>query len=319
MAAPPSARGATSDLLLPGAQPPLSHFGATLLRHVVVTGLRYSLYHLGQPLPDKVPLRIDRLRLYFDGTALSRLLDATADGRALSRALNAPGGAAADDEEVPAGAVFFHRQRLRWARRRRIQRPVPASTDSVTALEYHFRQQLAQCLPALNDALLDEVVTVLGRRKRRQRGATLLPCLGAAAASWLSGHQTQLDRLGPPDPYVPSWAEGPPEIDASTRATNWRREGGRGRFRERYRQVLDIVRPTLVALGAAALANGVVDHQDDLFFLPFELLDDLTVDAKPAWLSAAVLRNRGEYFGLQRDVEEATREAWNAAPIEPLA
>ena len=69
--------GATNDLLLPGVQPPLSHFGATLLRHVVVTGLRYTLYHLGLPLPDKAPLRIDRLRLYFDTRALAGLLDET--------------------------------------------------------------------------------------------------------------------------------------------------------------------------------------------------------------------------------------------------
>ena len=311
--------GATSDLLLPGAQPPLSHFGATLLRHVVVTGLRYTLYHLGLPLPDKVPIRIDQLRLYLDTLALTKLLGATAEGRALCGALTDPAGSAADDETVPAGAAFFHRQRLRWSRRRGLPRMEPTTDGSVTALEYQFRQQLAHYLPVLNDALLDEVVTVLGRRRRRRQGAALPACLGSAAAAWTAGRKTRLELLGPPDPYFPSWADEPVVIERSVAAPNCRREGGRGRFRETYRQALDRLRPGLLALGDAALANGVVDHQDDLFFLPFELLDDLTVATKPEWLSAAVLRNRGEYFGLRQGADDTTRAAWDRAPVAPLA
>lgn len=310
--------GATSDLLLPGEQPPLTHFGATLLRHVVVTGLRYSLYHLGLRLPDKAPIRIDQLRLYLDAGALAKLLESAAGGRAVLGALTDPAGTATDDEATPAGAAFFHRQRLRWARRRDLPRAKPASTESITALEYHFRQQLAHYLPALNDALLDEVVTSLARRKRRRQGRSLAPCLGSAAAAWTAGRPTRLERLGAPDPFVPSWAEAPVALDPRAAGAH-RHDGGRGRFREFYRQALDALRPTLLAIGDAALAGGVVDHRDDLFFLPFELLDDLTTGTKPAWLSASVLRNRGEYFGLHQGADEAARTAWDAAPVEPLA
>ena len=79
--------GANNDLLLPGTQPPVSHFGVTLLRHVVVTGLRYTLYHLGLDLPDKAPLRIHALRLYFDAPAVRQLLDGYGAGRAVAGAL----------------------------------------------------------------------------------------------------------------------------------------------------------------------------------------------------------------------------------------
>ncbi len=54
------------SLLTPGAQPPLSQFGLTLLRHVVATSLRYSLYQLGLPLPESPPVRLLGLRLFLD-------------------------------------------------------------------------------------------------------------------------------------------------------------------------------------------------------------------------------------------------------------
>src|SRR5258706_3258425 len=63
LGAAPEARPAYSrSLLLPGPLPPLSHFGITLLRYAVGTGLRYALYHLGLPLPDSPPVKIIRLR-----------------------------------------------------------------------------------------------------------------------------------------------------------------------------------------------------------------------------------------------------------------
>lgn len=309
--------GATNELLLPGEQPPLSHFGVTLLRHVVVTGLRYTLYHLGLPLPDRAPLRIEGLRLYFDAGAAGRLLDGSPEGRAVRGAIVDPGGAAGDDERAPVGAAFFHRMRLWWGRRRSLPADPAPPGGSVVALEHHFRQQLALYLPALNDALLDEVVTALARRGRRARGRRPAPALGSAAAAWSAGGRPRLDRLGAPDPFVASWAEDEPEVARPGCAIA--RDGGRGRFRETYRQALEAWRPTLRAVGEAALANGVVDHRDDLFFLPFELLDDLTTDTQPAWLPAAVLRNRGEYFGLVQSADEATRARWAAAAVEPLA
>ena len=143
-------------------------------------------------------------------------------------------------------------------------------------------------------------------------------CLGAQAARWTAGKPARLECLGPPDPYLRSWAEEPAEI-APQDCASYGRDGGRGRFRELYRQMLDGVRPTLRAIGDVALADGVVDHQDDLFFLPFELLDDLTTGIKPPWLPSAVLRNRAEYFGLREAADDGMRASWDAAPIAPLA
>ena len=62
------------SLLTPGPQPPVSHFGLTLLRHVIATALRYSLYQLGMPVPDAPPIRILSLRLYLEATPLRALL-----------------------------------------------------------------------------------------------------------------------------------------------------------------------------------------------------------------------------------------------------
>ncbi|MDH3523618.1 MAG: hypothetical protein OES32_08520 [Acidobacteriota bacterium] len=311
------------DLLWPGPQPPLSHFGVTLLRHVVVSGLRYCCYHLGLPLPESPPTRIERLRLALDGAALSRLLGETAEGRAVRGALLAPDGAAGDGERAPAGAAFFHRQRLRWARRRPPVRLAAPPAAAPVALEHHFRKQLSRALPGLADALLDEILSALERRRRRRRGAALEPCLGAQAAAWTAGRRARLECLGAPDPFTASWAvEEPGVLEPAAPATPRgakRSAGGRGRFRELYRGVLDGLRPTLIGLGGGACGQGVLGHPDDLFFLPFELLGDLTGEDKPGWVEAAVARNRGEYFGLLREAPPATRAAWAAAPLRPLS
>jgi len=307
---------ASSDLLLPAPQPPLTHLGATLLRHVVVTGLRYTLYHLGLPLPDKAPIRIHELRLYLDGEALDRLLASAAGGPALAGALSEPGGVAATGERAPRGAVFFHRQRLRWARRRRLPGSRPPAPRSAESLEARLRRHLVEHLPALNDAFLDETLTALDRRRRRRRGADLQPCLGPAAGAWMRGHDAPLTGLGPPDAFRRSWAESPVAVDRP--ATPLGADGGRGRFREVYRQTLDHLRPHLGMISDSALGRGVTGHRDDIFFLPFELLGDLTREDKPQWLDGAVLSNRAEYFGLVHGADEATLATWQASPLNPL-
>ena len=76
MAAPALSRA----LLTPGPLPPLSHFGVTLLRHAVGTGLRYALYQLGLPVPEAPPVRIVRLRLYLDDARFVPLLAETPGG-----------------------------------------------------------------------------------------------------------------------------------------------------------------------------------------------------------------------------------------------
>src|SRR5947199_10589898 len=79
-------------LLLPGPLPPLSHFGVTLLRHAVGTGLRYALYQLGLPIPEAPPVRIVRLRLYLDDGKLAPLLADAPGGAEVVAALSDPGG-----------------------------------------------------------------------------------------------------------------------------------------------------------------------------------------------------------------------------------
>jgi hypothetical protein len=76
--------------------------------------------------------------------------------------------------------------------------------------------------------------------------------------------------------------------------------------------------PTLTALADRALRHKVLNHPDDLFFLPFELLGDLTLAEQPAWLPAAILRNRAEYFGLARGGAPEERADWDRAPLRPL-
>ena len=308
-----------AELLLAEPQPPLSHFGATLLRHVLVTALRYSLYHLGLPLPDRAPIRISKLRLDLDTALLARPLRRAPRGEAVLGALLDPAGVHDAATRLPTGAVFFHRQRLRWARRRPLPQARVAADSSVAALEVHFRGELARLQPRLNEALLDEIITSLNRRRRRLRKAVVKPCLGPAAAAWRQGQQAAATALGAPDPFAPSWAELAPALDLSLVSDVAVVDGGRARFRESYRQLLDRLRPTLRALGRAALERGVIDHRDDLFFLPCELLGDLTADEQPRWLPAAVLRNRAEYFGLVNAAEATTVASWAVAPLRPLA
>ncbi len=307
-----------SHLLFPGPRPPLTHLGATLLRHVVLTGLRYTAYHLGMPMPVKAPVRIRHLNLSFDPGALERLLSEARGGRAVAGAISAPDEP--DDGSVrPSGAAFFHRCRLRWWRRRLPVVEAPTVEATTVELESAFRQQLARCLPALNDALLSEVLGSLARRRRRARGP-LPPTRGPEATAFVGGRQTRLDRLGPPDPYRESWVDGAPTTAAERNDDPGSgHRDGRGRFAEAYRAVLDRLRPTLLALGRSSHADGVAGHRDDVFFLPSDLMGDLTLPSKPGWLDGAVLRNRAEYFGLVEAADETTLRAWELAPLHPHA
>lgn len=308
--------GSSRTLLLPGPQPPLSHFGATLLRHVVVTGLRYSLYHLGMPLPVRPPIRIERLRVELDRTALEKLLAGTAGGAAVTAALTDPEGTDAG-EQRPIGAAFFHRIRLRWGRRSPLPAPPALQGVSRPGLESGFRDLLTRSLPRLNDAMLTEIVAAM--RRRRQRRRRDVPAVhGHEADRFLRGARYRGERLGRLDPLLPSWRDEAPSIDRAVVEPGAPHRDRRGVFRETYREALDRLRPTLRALGDLARDEGIVDHADDLFFLPMELLGDLTLAARPAWLDGAVLRNRAEYFGLEREADEELRARWAAAPLHPL-
>ncbi len=91
------------ELLLAGPPPPLSQFGATLLRHVLVTALRYTLYQLGAAPPERSPVRIALLRPSLDEGTLGAALGGAATSEALLGALFDPGGTA--PRAGPSGAL----------------------------------------------------------------------------------------------------------------------------------------------------------------------------------------------------------------------
>ena len=335
-----------SPLLLPGDQPPLTHLGATLLRHAVDSGLRYAFHNLGLPPPEPVPICIERLRL---GLCPRRKIEGVAtDHRlaALAGALEDPGGAA----PLPAtlrGALLFHRARLRLAPRRPDRDGCDGSPVAI----------LRRHLPALRDALLAELAAALHRRHRRSRGAEVGPVQSPESARWLARRPADLTRLGVPDPYRAAWSVDPPAGDTR----HGRRDAGlgdpgngppsagamprqasapghpragvapaaavspalpvdplRGRFREGWRTAANELHPVLHDLGAAAHRRGVVGHPEDPFFLPLQVLDDLQADRAPDWLAASVLANRAEYFGLVRGAGDDVRHAWDLSPLAPL-
>lgn len=303
-----------SPLLLPGDQPPLTHLGATLLRHAVDSGLRYAFHNLGLSPPEPAPICIERLRL---GLCPRRRIEGVAaDDRlaALVGALEDPGGAA----RLPGtlrGALLFHRARLRLAPKGPDRRRRDGSPAAV----------LRRHLPALRDALLAELAAALHRRHLRSRGVDLAPVQSRESARWLAGRPADLTRLGVPDPYHAAWSVEPPV---------WYRGAGtapaagvfpalpvdplRGRFRESWRAAASELHPVLHELGAAARRRGVVGHPEDPFFLPLQVLGDLAGEGRPDWIAAAVLSNRAEYFALLRDAEDGARRAWDLSPLAPL-
>ena len=299
-------------LLLPGPYPPLSHLGATLLRHAVHAALRYALYQLGQALPESPPTRFVALRLYLDGPALAEVLGPRTDSREVLGALLDPGGTAIAPLPMRLrGMMWFHRRRLvaRAAPLGRLLSRVPVRRAEPAARERRageFQALLSRRLPALGEALLGELIAALDRRRARAAGHDLGPVQSREAKRLLDGSRPDLARLGLPDPRVPSWLARMPNIPAEAHPAvlsacpEHRLRGG---FRERYRLLLDELRPGLLEAGSRAVAKGHLDSVDDLFFLPLDLIGDVEAAEKPAWLPAAIESNRAEWLELrQRNV-----------------
>ena len=326
------------SLLTPGPMPPTSHFGLTLMRHVVGTGLRYSLYQLGLPLPEAPPIRLVGLRLFLDRIPLEELLREAEGGDALLRALLAPGDAATERlAQAPAVAAGLHRRRLRWSRRRpaRALRDVESLTPG--ELWKAFETVVSSSLPALNDAILGELVATLERQRRRLEGLPVEPALGREAWRARAGRPARTELLGRLDPLTPSWAEDVERLVDRVKHLSGqplpRKPGARGRFREVYRGFLSNLRPILRALGRRGLENDVVDDETDLFFVPYPLVEELAGDLRPSWLEGAVTTNRAEYEALLRApeapdeilgspalAEQADRsDEWELTPLRTVA
>ena len=311
-------------LLLPGPLPPNSHFGVTLLRHVVGTGLRSALHRLGLPLLPAPPVRIVALRLYLDRDALARGLGDAAGAAEAIGALVDPGGVAAPSTGGArlAGAGLLHRFRLR--RPAPLRPPQPAGGPPLE----EFRAILSALLPALSDAFLAELLASLSRRRERAAGRPRPPCLGREAARVQRGEEARLQCLGPPEPLLASWASGGvPEAASDSRPAACRRQ--RGRFREQYRAALDLLAPSYRRLAEEATGRGLLDDPSDAFFLPLDLAADLDADRRPDWLAPAVAANRREYISCrtrpsppdQIDPDSDTAappEAWDLCPLNPL-
>ncbi len=305
-------------LLTPGAMPPASHFGLTMMRHVVATGLRYALFQLGAPMPDGPPIRLVGLRLLLDRKPLADLLAGSEDERPLLAALLDP--AATVEGDLPrrlAGAVAFHRFRIRLQRRARLRpRTLPPGATPALNGELVMRH-LQERAPVLGDAVLGELISVL----RRQSLADRVPSLGPAArAAWKSGNAAVAD-LGMLDPFQGPWSfpgagcEVPAPDLAGQAPPVHRSSRRRGAFREIYRCVLTELAPVFDALGEGAVADGTLSRADDLFFVPFPLLDELTIGKRPRWLDGAVATNRAERDRLLQSGEHPDR-MWKAPPLE---
>ncbi len=312
-------------LLFPGPLPPLSHFGVTLLRHVVATGLRSALHRLGLPLIPAAPVGILALRLYLDRDALRRELQGVPGAAEAIGALIDPAGVA---ESTPggarlAGAGLLHRLRLR---RPAALRPPAARSD--TPLD-EFRRTLSALLPPLSDALLAELLSVLTRRRERAAGRSRPPCLGREAWRFRTGRPARLDCLGPPEPLLPSWAAADAPTAAAAAGEPAPRHRSRGRFREQYRAALDLLTPSYRRLAERAAASGLLDDPSDAFFLPLDLAEDLAAERRPDWLASAVAANRREYISHRSRPSppdlidpagdtDAPPEAWDLCPLNPL-
>jgi len=316
-------------LLTPGPLPPLSHLGATLLRHAVATGLRYSLYQLGLPVPEAPPVRIVRLRLYLDGGKLERVLRGDPGGMEVAAALLDPGGAGRLPREAGrvAAAAAFHRARLTLSRAPAERLPRPAEPVAGEAAWPRLAAELSRMVQPASEALLGELLAALGRRARRTRGEKLPPRPSRAAADLLAGRSVPLDRFGVPDPLLPAWRERP-GVETVERAQGDRL---RGTFRETWRAALTRLAPLLAAHARAAVARGYIEKEEDACFVPLDLQEDLARERRPTWLEAAVRDNRAERESLLAapcppdllrtglEAGEPIRpEDWNLTPLLPL-
>ena len=241
-----SLRTLSRSLLVPGPQPPLSHLGASLMRHVLGTVVRYSLYQLGLPMPDGPPVRILRLRVFLDAVPLAAALRSHPGGAEVMQALLLPGGAGELDSAAGRvrAAASLHRARLAafGPRRGRVGagaappgatrdaaveaasgevagHPGGASPTSEPAGQTREQLWAAICsvmsgqMPYLCDAALGELVTSLGRRRLRHRGKDPGGALGLVAMQAHQGRGPDLTALGPLDPMAPSWAESAVTLD----------------------------------------------------------------------------------------------------------
>ncbi len=325
-------------LLLPGPLPPLSHFGVTLLRHAVGTGLRYSLYHLGMPLPEAPPVKIVRLRLYFDARELRTLLTNAPGGPEVVAALLEPGETGARPA-VPrnlAAALSFHRVRL-LPFRLPAHRPAGLNgRETPEDLWRRFRQRLTRVLARTNDALLADLISALDRQALRARGEDVPPVLSKGAWALRTRGRGDLRRFGSPDLRVPCWSESPGLAAAARHALEPHAIPGhdryRGRFREAWRAALGQLAPLYRALARDAAGRGHLSDPDDAFFLPLDTAGDLAAAARPAWIEGAVRNNRAEHDSLRKAAEpldlmsekqEMTptggeRPEWAWAPLLPL-
>src|SRR6185295_18173213 len=306
-------------LLLPGPLPPLSHFGVTLLRHAVGTGLRYALYHLGLPLPEVPPVKIIRLRLYLDARELRSLLTSVPGGADVVAALLEPGelGSLPATARPLAAALSFHRMRLLPFR---VPADRPAGLDGKETPEdlwRRFRDRLTRVLGRANDALLADLISSLDRRTLRARGEDVPPVLSQGAWTLRTRGRADLRRFGLPDPLAPCWAEQPQLAFAARHALEPHPLPGHDRYRAR---------------AGSAAGRGFLAEPDDAFFLPLEAAEDLAAARKPAWIEDAVRGNRAEYESLRKAAEpldlmsekqemaptSGERPEWAWAPLLPL-
>jgi hypothetical protein len=325
-------------LLLPGPLPPLSHLGVTLLRHAVGTGLRYSLYHLGLPLPESPPVKIVRLRLYFDARELRGLLTPAPGGEDVVAALLEPGeiGSLPAIARPLSAALSFHRVRL-LPFRPPAERPSGLTGgETPEDLWRRFRERLSRVLNRTNDALLADLVSSIDRRTLRARGEDVPPALSKGAWTLRTRGRGDLRRFGLPDLLAPCWADAPELAVAARQALQPHPLPGhdryRGRFREAWRAALCELAPLYRALARSAADRGLLTEPDDAFFLPLEAAEDLTSSQNTPWIEGAVRGNRAEYESLRKAAEPldlmsekqemaptaGERPEWAWAPLLPL-
>ena len=288
-------------LYLPGPLPPSTHLGITLQRHALVSGLRYTLYHLGFPVPERPPLKIIQLRLYLDSEALAAHLEDHAGSAELGAALLEPRGVQARGEhsgEV-AAAALFHRLRLKAFKRRRPRFPVAGITEAPPWKV--FRGGVTRWLDVLNEAFLADALAARSRRRRRGENKPVEATLPREAWRFRAGRDCRRAALGSPDIYAPGWDQDRIAREQAHTALAGDPvpplDGRRGLFRERLREMLSQLREPYLAVAASAAERGLIDGPDDAFFIPFDLAGDLVAPDKPAWLEQAVGSNRLEYEG----------------------
>jgi len=292
-------------LLLPGPLPPLSHFGITLLRYAVGTGLRYALYHLGLPLPDSPPVKTIRLRPYLDARELRSLLlpapgartswlrcwspETSASGRrriapwpppypSTGSPLTFPGafetrGSRGDESPRALWRLFATASPGARADERR------GSVRSRLGADRRALRARGEEVPPRSARVPGFCAPAAGRPPALRRARPLLSLLGGGAGS----------RQRRPPCAGATTAAGPRPLP--------------GRFRESWRAGLCQLAPIYRALARSAAEREYLADPSDAFFLPLDTAEDLTAERKPAWIESAVRGNRLEYDSLRKAAE----------------